>query len=138
MTFTASLRLILFWGSGHVIQFTYTLFMLVGWLWLASESGAPVPLTPRVALLMFSIALAAVFLTPVIYLAYGVTSGEHRSLLTWLMQFGGGLAILPVSLVVAHNALAAFAVLAAVSAVFQSRSADEARVSAACQMVISK
>jgi heme/copper-type cytochrome/quinol oxidase subunit 1 len=41
-----------------------------------------------------------VFLTPVIYLAYGVTSGEHRRLLTWLMQFGGGLAILPVTLAV--------------------------------------
>lgn len=73
---------------------TYTLFMLVAWLWLASESGALVPLTPRVALLVFSIALAAVFLTPVIYLAYGVTSGKHRRRLTWLMQIGGGLAIL--------------------------------------------
>jgi hypothetical protein len=81
---------ILFWGGGHVIQFTYTLFMLVAWLWLASESGGRVPLTPRVTLLMFSIALVSVFLTPVIYLAYGVTSGEHRRLLTWLMQFGGG------------------------------------------------
>jgi hypothetical protein len=91
---------ILFWGGGHVIQFTYTLFMLVAWLWLASESGGRVPLTPRVTLLMFSIALVSVFLTPVIYLAYGVTSGEHRRLLTWLMQFGGGLAILPVTLAV--------------------------------------
>lgn len=91
---------ILFWGGGHVIQFTYTLFMLVAWLWLASASGAQVPLTPRVTLLMFWIALVSVFLTPVIYLAYGVTSGEHRRLLTWLMQFGGGLAILPVTLAV--------------------------------------
>ena len=92
---------VLFWGSGHVIQFTYTLFMLVAWLWLASESGARVPLTPRVAILMFSIALVSVFLTPVIYLAYEVTSGEHRRLLTWLMEFGGGLAIMPVTLAVA-------------------------------------
>jgi cytochrome c oxidase subunit I len=92
---------VLFWGSGHVIQFTYTLFMLVAWLWLASESGARVPLTPRIAILMFSIALVSVFLVPLIYLAYDVTSGEHRRLLTWLMEFGGGLAILPVSLAVA-------------------------------------
>jgi cytochrome c oxidase subunit 1 len=91
---------VLFWGGGHVIQFTYTLFMLVAWLALASESGARVPLTPRVAILMFSIALVSVFLTPVIYLAWEVTSGEHRRLLTWLMGFGGGLAILPVSLAV--------------------------------------
>ena len=92
---------VLFWGGGHVIQFTYTLFMLVAWLWLASESGARVPLTPRVAILMFSIALASVFLTPVIYLAHEITSGEHRRLLTWLMEFGGGLAIVPVTLAVA-------------------------------------
>ena len=91
---------VLFWGGGHVIQFTFTLFMLVAWLWLASESGARVPLTPRVTLLMFSIALAAVFVTPVIYLAYSVTSIEHRRVLTWLMEFGGGLAILPLALAV--------------------------------------
>jgi len=91
---------VLFWGSGHVIQFAYTLFMLVAWLWLASESGTRVPLTPRVTLLMFWIALVSVFLTPVIYLAFDVTSAYHRKLFTWLMEFGGGLAILPVSLAV--------------------------------------
>jgi len=89
-----------FWGGGHVIQFTFTLLMLVAWLWLASACGARVPLTPRVALLMFAIALASVFLIPVIYLAYEVTSVEHRRLMTWLMQSGGGLAILPVGLAV--------------------------------------
>ncbi len=66
---------VLFWGGGHVIQFTFTL-------------------------LMFAIALGSVFLIPVIYLAYDVVSVEHRRLMTWLMQFGGGLAILPVSLAV--------------------------------------
>jgi len=91
---------VLFWGAGHVIQFTYTLLMLVAWLWLASACGARVPLTPRVALLMFGIALVSVFLIPVIYLAYDVTAVEHRRLMTWLMQFGGGLAILPVALAV--------------------------------------
>jgi cytochrome c oxidase subunit I len=29
---------LLFWGGGHVLQFTYTLLMLVAWLWLASAS----------------------------------------------------------------------------------------------------
>jgi len=91
---------VLFWGGGHVIQFTFTLLMLVAWLWLASSCGARIPLTPRIALLMFAIALGSVFLIPVIYLAYDVVSVEHRRLMTWLMQFGGGLAILPVSLAV--------------------------------------
>lgn len=91
---------LLFWGSGHVIQFTYTLMMLVGWLWLASACGTRIALTPRVALLLFAIGLGSVFLVPPIYLAYDVSSVEHRNLLTWLMRFGGGLPILPLGLAV--------------------------------------
>lgn len=89
---------ILFWGAGHVAQFTYTLLMLVAWLWLASAGAVRVPITPRVAVLLFGVGLAAVFVTPVIYLAWGVASVEYRKLFTWLMQWGGGLAIAPFAL----------------------------------------
>ncbi len=92
---------VLFWGGGHVLQFTWTLLMLVAWLWLAQASGARTPLTPRISILLFAVGLAAVFATPVIYLAYDITSVEHYRMLTWLMQFGGGLAILPFALAVA-------------------------------------
>jgi heme/copper-type cytochrome/quinol oxidase subunit 1 len=51
-----------------------------------------------VALLMFALALAAVFVTPVAYLAYDVASVEHRAMLTWAMRLGGGVSILPVGL----------------------------------------
>jgi hypothetical protein len=91
---------LLFWGGGHVLQFTWTLLMLVAWLWLATLVGARLPLSPRVAALAFGIGLASVFAVPVIYLAWPVTSLEHRQLLTWLMRFGGGLAILPLGLAV--------------------------------------
>jgi cytochrome c oxidase subunit I len=91
---------ILFWGGGHVLQFTWTLLMLVAWLWLASDCGARVPLTPRVALLMFALALASVFATPYAYVAYDIASVEHRALLTWAMRLGGGVAIVPVALAV--------------------------------------
>ncbi len=87
-----------FWGGGHVLQFAWTLLMFVAWLWLAEDGGAPLPLTPRTATLLFGVGLVAVFLTPVIYLAYDVTSVEHHRLHTWLMRFGGGLAILPFAL----------------------------------------
>ncbi|HXZ91930.1 MAG TPA: cytochrome C oxidase subunit I, partial [Burkholderiales bacterium] len=50
-----------FWGGGHVLQFTYTLLMFVAWLWLAESGGAPLPLTPRTAALLFGIGLASVF-----------------------------------------------------------------------------
>jgi hypothetical protein len=91
---------LLFWGGGHVIQFTWTLLMLVAWLWLATLIGAPPPLSPRLAVLLFAIALASVFVVPVIYLAWDVASIEHHRLHIWLMRFGGGLAILPVGLAV--------------------------------------
>jgi hypothetical protein len=88
---------LLFWGAGHVLQFAWTLVMLVAWLLLADAIGARVPLSSRVVALLFGIGLACVFATPVIYLAWGVTSVEHHRLQTWLMRFGGGLAIAPVA-----------------------------------------
>ncbi len=86
---------VLFWGGGHVLQFTWTLLMFAAWLWLAGAIGARNPLSPRIAILLFAIALASVFATPVIYLAYDVISVEHYRMQTWLMRIGGGLAIVP-------------------------------------------
>jgi hypothetical protein len=92
---------ILWWGGGHALQFTWTLLMLVGWLWLAQASGAQVPLSARVALGLLALALAAVFVTPYAYLAHPVLTVEHRELHTWGMRAGGGLAIFPIALAVA-------------------------------------
>ena len=91
---------ILFWGGGHVLQFTWTLLMLAAWLWLANDCGGRIPLTPRVAVLMFALAMASVFVTPWAYIAHDIASVEHRALLTWAMRLGGGVAILPVALAV--------------------------------------
>jgi hypothetical protein len=92
---------LLFWGSGHVLQFTWTLLMLVAWLVLASALGRPLALSPRVATLLLGIALVSVFATPLIYLAHPVTSVEHHKLQTWLMRFGGGIAIPPIAIAIA-------------------------------------
>jgi hypothetical protein len=91
---------LLFWGSGHVIQFTWTLFMLVAWFWLGSLCGALIPLSPRVTVLLFAVGLVSVFVVPIIYLVWEVTSVEHMKMHVWLMRFGGGLAILPLGLAV--------------------------------------
>ncbi len=88
---------LLFWGPGHVIQFCWSLVMMVAWLWLANLCGARVPLSPRVVVVLFGIGLAAVFITPLIYLAFDVASVEHQKLFTWQMRFGGGLAIVPIA-----------------------------------------
>jgi hypothetical protein len=98
---------VLFWGGGHVLQFTWTLLMFVAWLWLADAIGARTPLSPRIAILLFVVALAAVFATPVLYLAYDVVSVEHYRMQTWLMRIGGGLAIVPFALAVGYAALTA-------------------------------
>jgi hypothetical protein len=96
---------VLFWGGGHVLQFTWTLLMFVAWLWLAEAIGARNPLSPRIAILLFAIALASVFATPVIYLAYDVISVEHYRMQTWLMRVGGGLAIVPFAFAVLYALL---------------------------------
>ena len=89
---------ILFWGGGHALQFTWTLLMLVAWLWLGSVCGARTLLSPRLTVLMFALALASVFITPYAYVAYDVATVEHRNLHTWAMRLGGGVAIAPIAL----------------------------------------
>lgn len=89
---------ILFWGGGHALQFIWTTFMLVAWLWLASACGARVPMTPRIALLCFFLATVCAVAIPVAYLLWPAHAVEHRNLLTFAMGLGGGLPILPVAL----------------------------------------
>jgi hypothetical protein len=98
---------VLFWGGGHVLQFTWTLAMFAAWLALAGASGARAPLSPRVAILLFAIGLASVFATPAIYLAFDIVSVEHYRLQTWLMRIGGGLAIAPFVLAMLYALLGA-------------------------------
>ena len=94
---------LLFWGGGHMLQFTYTLLMLVAWLWLATASGLRIALSPRVVLLLFILGLMAVFTVPLIYYSYKIISVEHIKLFTWLMAYGGSLATLPLALAILHG-----------------------------------
>ena len=96
---------LLFWGGGHMLQFTYTLLMLVAWLWLASTAGVRLPLSPRVVLVLFIFGLLAVFMAPLIYYSHAVVSAEHIKLFTWLMAYGGSLAPLPLGLAVLYGLL---------------------------------
>jgi len=96
---------LLFWGSGHIIQFTHTQLMLVAWLWLATISGAVLYINPRVVIFLFALGAAPTLLTPFIYLTYDVTSPNHIINFTWLMQYGGGLAALPFGLIIALGIL---------------------------------
>jgi cytochrome c oxidase subunit 1 len=88
----------LFWGSGHIIQFSHTQLMLVAWLWLASISGASLRLSPRVALILFVLGLTPVLMVPLIYLLFDVSSGSHLLWFVQLMKFGGALAAVPIGI----------------------------------------
>ncbi|MCL4744956.1 MAG: cbb3-type cytochrome c oxidase subunit I [Burkholderiaceae bacterium] len=98
---------LLFWGPGHVIQFTWTLLMLVAWAWLATLCAARLAISARVVVIIYGIGLVSVFVAPLIYFAWPIVSIEHQKMMTWLMRFGGGLAILPMVLAVGAAMLGA-------------------------------
>ena len=89
----------LFWGGGHVLQFTHTLLMMVVWVLLASNSGCRFTLTPRLSLAFFLLMALPVLMVPLIYLAHDVVSPGHRLAFTDLMKYGG-LSSLPLGLAV--------------------------------------
>jgi cytochrome c oxidase subunit I len=91
---------LLFWSGGHVLQFTYTLLMMVAWLWLSSSAGLSLPISPRVALFLFGVGLFSIFLVPLVFYEYDVTDLVHRQMFTMLMTFGGSLAVFPLGMAV--------------------------------------
>jgi hypothetical protein len=101
---------LLFWGGGHVLQFTYSLLMLAGWLWLAEACGAKIPLTPRVASIMFMLGLLPVLYVPVIYLSFvgmmGDYMGNYMGQFTQLMKVGGSFASVPIGLAILYGIVA--------------------------------
>jgi heme/copper-type cytochrome/quinol oxidase subunit 1 len=89
----------LFWGGGHVLQFAYTLLMLIAWIVLASNSGCRFMLTPRLTMLYLLMAALPVITVPFLYLAHEVVSPGHRLAFTELMKYGG-LSCLPAGIAV--------------------------------------
>ena len=86
----------LFWGAGHLLQFTYTQLMLAAWLWLAGNLGLRLPGGRRLPILLLLLGVLPVLATPLIHLFYGTVSAESRIAYTRLMQWGGGIAALPI------------------------------------------
>jgi len=89
----------LFWGGGHVIQFSYTLLMMVSWVVLAYASGCRFELTPRLTLVFLLFLSLPVITVPFLYFAHDIVSAGHRLAFTELMKYGG-LSCLPLGLAV--------------------------------------
>lgn len=79
----------LFWGGGHVLQFTHTLLMMVAWVVLAHHCGCRFTLTPRMTLLFLLIMALPVITVPFLYVAHEIVSPGHRLAFTELMKYGG-------------------------------------------------
>lgn len=84
---------LLFWGGGHVLQFTHMLLMILAWIVLASASGCRIPLSPGATRVLLCLLAAPVIAVPLIYLAHEVTTPEHRLAFTSLMKYGGLLSL---------------------------------------------
>lgn len=83
----------LFWGGGHVLQFTHTLLLALAWLLLAAAGGWSPRLTSWGAALLFAVGLAPALSVPWgLMLHPDPTSGDHRRFFTDLMAYGSWLA----------------------------------------------
>ncbi len=89
---------VLFWGSGHILQFAWVQLMLVVWLWLAHLGQVQNPLSARINLFLLLLGIVPVFLSVWAYLAFDVAGHQHRNFFVWLMAAGGGLAAGPMGM----------------------------------------
>jgi len=89
----------LFWGGGHILQFAYTLLMMLAWIVLATKSGCPFVLSPRLTVVFLLLLALPVITVPFLYIAHDVVSAGHRLAFTELMKYGG-LSCLPLGLAV--------------------------------------
>lgn len=88
----------LFWGAGHVLQFTHTQLLVVCWLVLGSATGLAIGLAPRTVIVLFALGILPLLYVPFLALQHPVLDGATRLGYTRLMQYGNGLASVPVGL----------------------------------------
>ena len=91
---------ILFWGGGHVLQFAYTQVMLVAWIWLARMAGMRIPVSDRWLSALLILGIVPLLTVPLIHGLYAVESAGSRTAFTQLMQFGNGVAAVPIGLLI--------------------------------------
>ncbi|MDH5484865.1 MAG: cytochrome C oxidase subunit I, partial [Gammaproteobacteria bacterium] len=98
---------LLFWGSGHTLQFVHVQLLLVSWLVLSVAAGIIPKLQPRLTVFLFALGLVPVMATIVVYMMFDVGSGNHMQAISWLMQYGGGMAALPMGLLIIYSIFSA-------------------------------
>ena len=89
----------LFWGGGHILQFSHTCLLLLSWLLLLSFVGGRSNASLNLIKWLFILLLLPLIFALIIYVNSDVFSPEHRSQFTELMKYGG-LTSLPLGLLV--------------------------------------
>jgi hypothetical protein len=79
---------LLFWGGGHVLQFTHTILMLVASMLLLRGAGSRLLGSPRLHALLFTLTVLPLAAVPWIN-SFPVHSREHILNFTALMRYGG-------------------------------------------------
>ena len=94
----------LFWGGGHILQFSHTTLLLFSWLVLLVYSGGKLPASTAVIKWLFVLLLLPLLYAAYIYLSVDVFSPEYITQFTVLMKYGG-LTSLPLGLLVVWTVL---------------------------------
>ena len=81
-------------GGMHVLQFTFSLLLIVACLWLAHASGLRIPLRGHAGVILFSLAFSPVLLVPAIFLFVDILSVDHANYFSKLGRYAV-LAFLP-------------------------------------------
>jgi len=95
---------ILFWGSGHILQFTHMLLVFIVWVILLQQIKQTLLLTPAILFTLLILSFIPVLYSTVIYLQHDVISGEFHQQFTQLMKYGS-LTTLPLGLLIFINLL---------------------------------
>jgi heme/copper-type cytochrome/quinol oxidase subunit 1 len=81
----------LFWGGGHILQFSNTIAMIVAWILLTQLTLKAPLFTDRIAKLFLGVFLLFALPGPLVYLVYDIQTQAYKDVFTWLMEFGLGI-----------------------------------------------
>jgi hypothetical protein len=95
----------LFWGGGHILQFSNTFGMICAWILLTQITLKKSPMPDRPAMLFALISFIFILPAPFFYFLFDILSVDLREWFTRLMQLGlGPIAVsFAVSIVIATN-----------------------------------
>jgi len=83
---------LLFWGGGHVLQFTHVQVLMLCWLLIARALVPAFSVPDKHLYALFSVSLISACISPIAYALYEVESSGFHNFFTWLMILANGIA----------------------------------------------